>query len=135
MQDLLFLDVTPLSMGLNTADVTTKLIESNTTFLMKKGQTFIANVDNQPGVLIQVVKGERARTENNNLLGKFHLDRIQPASRGLPQVEVTLDINGKGTLDVFARDESAPSVLPRRRPLRLTPFSTALISLVVESTV
>ena len=90
------MDITPLSMGLNTADVTTKLIERNTTFLMKKGQTFIAYVDNQPDVLIQVVKGGRARTENNNLLGKFHLDRIQPASRGLPQVEVSFDIDANG---------------------------------------
>ena len=83
----------------------------------------------------QAFKGERAMIGDNNSLGELFLDRIQPTSRGLPQVEVTLDINGNGTLDVSPRDESAPSVLPRRRPLRLTPFSTALISLVVESTV
>ena len=81
-----------LSMGLKIAgDVTTKPIERNTTFLMKKGQTFMAYVDNQPGVLIQVVKGELARTENNNLFGKFHLDWIQTASRGLSQVTIEID--------------------------------------------
>ena len=81
-----------MSMGLKIAgDVTTKPIERNTTFLMKKGQTFMAYVDNQPGVLIQVVKGELARTENNNLFGKFHLDWIQTASRGLSQVTIEID--------------------------------------------
>ena len=103
------------------------------------------HVDNQLGVLIQVVKGERVRTENNNLLGKFHLDVIPPALRGVPQVEVTFDIDANRILNVSGTTlfvprhsvnrPNAPSLLPRRRPLRLTSYSTALISLVVESTV
>ena len=76
----------------------------------------------------QAFKEERAMIENNNLFGKFHLAGIMPAPRGLPQVEVTFDIDGDGTLDMPARDECAPFLLPRRRPLRLTPFSMALIS-------
>jgi molecular chaperone DnaK len=106
VKDVLLLDVTPLSLGIETyGGVFTKLIESNTTIPSKKSETFSTAADNQPSVEINVLQGERALAADNKSLGKFILDGIPPAARGVPQVEVSFDIDANGILSVSAKDK------------------------------
>ena len=105
VKDLLLLDVTPLSLGIETlGGVTTKLIERNTTIPTKKSETFSTASDNQTSVEIRVLQGEREMARDNKPIGVFHLVGIPPAPRGVPQVEVTFDIDANGILNVSAKD-------------------------------
>ncbi|MFY0607303.1 MAG: molecular chaperone DnaK [Cyclobacteriaceae bacterium] len=106
VKDVLLLDVTPLSLGIETmGGVMTKLIESNTTIPSKKSETFSTAADNQPSVEIHVLQGERPMAKDNRTIGRFHLDGIPPAPRGVPQIEVTFDIDANGIMNVSAKDK------------------------------
>jgi molecular chaperone DnaK len=106
--DVLLLDVTPLSLGIETmGGVFTKLIEANTTIPTRKSETFSTASDNQPSVELHVLQGERPMAKDNRTLGRFHLDGIMPAPRGIPQVEVTFDIDANGILSVTAKDKAS----------------------------
>ncbi|MBI4388831.1 MAG: Hsp70 family protein, partial [Nitrospinae bacterium] len=107
VKDILLLDVTPLSLGIETlGGVTTRIIERNTTIPPRKSEVFSTASDNQPSVEINVLQGEREMAKDNRSLGRFHLDGLPPAPRGLPQIEVTFDIDANGILNVTAKDKA-----------------------------
>ena len=107
VKDVLLLDVTPLSLGIETmGGVFTKLIEANTTIPTQKSQVFSTAVDNQPSVEIHVLQGERAMANDNKTIGKFHLDGLPPSPRGIPQIEVSFDIDANGIINVKAADKA-----------------------------
>ena len=107
VKDVLLLDVTPLSLGIETmGNVMTRLIDANTTIPSKKSQIFSTAVDNQPSVEIHVLQGERPMAADNKTIGRFHLDGIPPSSRGVPQIEVTFDIDANGIINVSATDKA-----------------------------
>jgi molecular chaperone DnaK len=120
VKDVLLLDVTPLSLGIETlGGVMTKLIDANTTIPTKKSEVFSTASDSQPSVEINILQGERPMANDNRTLGRFHLDGIPPAPRGVPQVEVTFDIDANGILHVNAKDKATS----KEQSIRITSSS------------
>ena len=121
VSDILLLDVTPLTLGIETlGGVTTTMIERNTTIPSRRSEVFSTASDNQPAVEIHVLQGEREFAKDNVSLGQFHLMGIPPAPRGVPQIEVTFDIDANGIVNVSAKDKGTGKSNPSR--LNLTPL-------------